>query len=621
MFKKLIGILFVLFSFSPPFLCSASLPLGSRPYSYEYSSSYVLDEDRGVIHNTVLDRPSFLGLEVFSKNYVGISGSSPFTNFSDFRLSFGCSFDYDDLRVPIVYSNQFRLGSSYYVDSFVDWSTSGFSSYLRQSAYPYPAPFSKFSRIGWSQSSYSSLFDPGVYSTIYSDSILPFGFSTRHQVNYSSGFYSWGYWYNPISDKSFNTNQNSDLYFGNWTASLSAKDSFFNISFDMGDNNSNLSNMLYSSDTINFYEAYVAALSSGMQDFTFGLTLSDTSLENLRHSLVFWWDDDSLIVDRVLPDDIEFELNPDRYYKNPILPLDVSSEFHYGVYYSLIQCDRSGNPLPNSDFGPFLFNTSYDLSSLPDLTSDYLVRLEVYWQDISLSMSNFEVIDGNFWVTDDDIQNDFLPTLRSSGGGVTSFGSNLKFFTWIYNLHGFSFVPTIYANGTGLDDLNKSLSDLNENLSSGFVTTRDFLGGKIDEVNRNLQEIDNDIAESTKSINNMLDYVQKQVTKSIENGFDDLTNGWNDKEAQNLLSDYDSLSGDLDSGVGDIFDILNASLEQSGWHFPSWADFSSLFASFSFVNFGLTSVYTLLGGAVVIGLILSFYFALKALWAIIHRGN
>lgn len=619
MFKKLIGILFVLFSFAPPLLCSASLPLGSRPYSYEYSSSYVLDEDRGVIHNTVLDRPSTLGFEVYDKNYVGITGSSSFTNFSDFRLRFG-RLNTSSGSLPVNYSTYFSLGASYFVDSFVDWSTSRFTCYLNEFAYPYPAPFTKFSRIGWTESSYSSLFNPPVYTAISRDDILPFGFSNAHQVAYSAS-HSWSFWYGLPNSQSFTTNQNSDYYFGNWTASLSGKDTVFNISFDMGDNKTNLSNMLYSSDTVNFHEAYTAALSTGMQDFTFGLTLSDTALENLRYSLTFWWDDDSLIIDRILPDDIEFELNPDRYYKNPMLPLDVSSEFHYGVYYSLIQCDRSGNPLPNADFGPFLFNTPYDLSSLPDLSSDYLVRLEVYWQDISLSMTNFEIINGNFWVTDDDIQNDFIPTFRSSGSDLTSFGANLKFFTWIYDLHGFSFVPTIYANGTGLDDVNKSLSDLNENLSSGFVTTREFLGGKIDEVNRNLQEIDNDIAESTKSINNMLDYVQKQVTKSIDNGVDEITNGWNDKEAQNLLSAYDSLSGDLDSGVGDIFDILNASLEQSGWHFPSWSDFSSLFTSFSFVNFGLTAVYTLLGGAVAVGLILSFYFALKALWAIIHRGN
>lgn len=620
MFKKFLGILFVLFSFSPPFLCFASLPLDSRPYSFEYSAPYVFDFDSGFIHNTFLDRPFTLGLNVFDKNFVGISGSSSFLNFSDFRLRFGRT-DSSSGSLPLSYSKYFSLGASYFVDSYVDWSSSRFACYLNESVSPYPAPFvSKFPRSSWNDSLSLDLFDPPVYTAISIDDILPFGISNAHQVGYSSP-HSWSYWYGLPGGQSFNTNSNSDYYFANWTASLTGQDTTFNITFDMGDNHSNLCNYIYSQDVVNFNDAYIGALSTGMQDFSFGLTLSDSSLENLRYSLGVWFEDDSLIDDPVWGDLGYSYLNPDRFYKNPIFPLGFSAEGHYGVYYSLYEVDSYGNRLSGSQIGPFLFDTPYDLSILPNISNDYIVRLEVYWQDCSVSMSNFQVVDSKFWLSEDELYTEWKPTLISSGSDVTSFGSNLKFFTVIYNLSGFSFVPTIYANGTGLDDVNKSLSDLNENLSSGFVTTREFLGGKIDEVNRNLQEIDNDIAESTKSINNMLDYVQKQVTKSIENGFDDLTNGWNDKEAQNLLSAYDSLSGDLDSGVGDIFDILNASLEQSGWQFPSWSDFSSLFASFSFVNFGLTAVYTLLGGAVVIGLILSFYFALKALWAILHRGN
>ena len=608
MYKKFLFSFFILFSFSLP--CFASLPLGSRPFSTEYSFPFVLDDDQGIIHNTFLDRPFPLSLEVLGKNFVDISGTSSLSDFADYDISF-CSF-YSRLTPYQIYSN-FTLSASHRLISSLDWpdKVSSYSSYLNISAFPYPSLSSPFSRLDWSSSSFSSLFDPPVYSSV-SNGFLSFDRSIDLGSSQSG---TWTKFYYPIdSDSSsgshtFSSDSSSVFYYGNWTTSIIANHTVINLTFDFGDDLSVLSNHLVSSLPVNFNDAYISALSSGLQDFSFGLSLSDSSLSNIERSLGVWVDDDSLIFDDIFHN--ELDLNRDRKYDNPIFPLSFSTELNYGIYYSLI------SSVDSSVYGPFLFNTSYDISLLPDISSDYYVSLDVYYQDISISLTNFRLITGDFWVDDDDIN--FLHPLSLSSipnTGVT-FGSNLTLSTWIYNLQGFSFRPTIYADGTGLNDIDDTLKGINDSLNSGFVS----LGERIDRVNDSLHSIDGTIKDSTKSINNMLDYVQRQISSSISDGVDQITGGWSDDEAKNLLFLYDEVSSQLDNSVGDIFDILSSSLERSGWSFPSWDDFSSLMTSFSLVNFGLTSLYSILGGAAVIGLVLSFYFALKALWAIIHRGN
>ena len=601
MLKRFLFVFCFIFCF--PILSFASLPLDQQPLSYEYSSNYFLNEDDGVIHNSWLDLPSPLSLSIVDKNFVSISGSSSLSNFCNFKLMFLSSTGYTPPYLNVF--NNMLYNASYSVSSsfFDSYGSSSYSSYLNISAFPYPSIDSKFSRLDWDFSSFSSLFDPPVYSSVSQNQLI---FDNRFYSVGSSPVTTWTKSYNPLnSSKSFDYNRLSDFYVGNWSASIIANNSFFNFSFDFVDDYSTLTNHLLSSSTINFSDAYTSALSSGLQDFSFGLTLSDSSLSNLERSISVWVTDDSLIFDNIFPD--EQVLNPSRRFDNPLFPLSYSTEFNYGVYYTLV------SPYDSSVYGPFLFNSSYDISLLPDISSDYYVSVDVYYQDISLSLTNFRIITGDFWVDDDDSK--FLPTLDSSGSA--SFGSNLNLSTFIYNLDGFSFRPTIYADGTGLNDLDSTLKDINDNLNSGFVS----LGDRIDNVNDTLHCIEGTIKDSTKSITDMLDYVQSQVVSSIDDGIDKVINGWNDKEANNLSYLIDSSSSQLGDSVSGIFDILSSSLEQSGWSFPSWDDFSSLFTSFSLINFCLSSVYSFLGGSVAIGLVLSFYFALKALWSIIHRGN
>lgn len=601
-----------------PVLSFASLPLDEQPFSSSNSYSYFID-DSGELSYTISDFVSPLSLSVYAKNYVPISGTGDIFKFGQFRTSFCDSGSLFDLPyyVPLSYRRSFSFGGSFSVDSFVNWSFSDFASNLNLHARPYPS-FSAFSKgkfTSWSDDSYLKYFDPPVYSTWSHHNILPFGFDSYHSFGYSDSN-DWCFWYGLTSPSVFSTLSTNDYYYGNWDCLISARNSVINFTLDMGDNLSDFSIGLDCSKPINFTDPYISALSTGFSSYSFGLTLSDDSLSSLKRSVFVFFDTDSY-----LPwgDTSKFVYNSDRFFDTPIDPLNFSFEYDAGFYYYLVQLDSSGSPLPSSTYGPFLFNTSYDLSLIPDISSDYMVSLSVFFQDVSVSLTDFDCLS----IHTSDGTGSVIPRSFSSSSSTnfTSFGFNGSLYALIYNLDGFSFIPTIFVDGSSLDDINSSLSDLNDNLSSGFITTREYLGSKIDKVNENLDTIDHTIKQSTDSVNSMLDYVQKQVSQSIHDGVNDITKGWNDKEAQNLLTAYDRISGDLDRSVGNIFDILNSSLDQSGWKMPSWSDFISLFTSFSFVNFGLTSLYVLLGGAAVFGLILSFYFALKALWAIIHRGN
>lgn len=624
MVKRLIFSIFFLFSL--PLVSFAALPLDEQPFFFSNSCSVYVDSSSNRFDSFDL-RPVPMAIPSYDRATYGFYGSSSPYQWGKFRIRFGRK-DESSGEIPLSYTTYFSLGSSFFVDTTEDFETLDFGSYssifaFGSSSYDYYGSVYPDISGGPEISSMEASFRPINYAFSSVGSVSPHGFASAHSLGYSDR-HSWSYWTGIPNSGSFNTTQTSPLYYKNWVANFDPH-STLNLHWEMSD--TQVSSFYISKQCegyFNFSAAYSSALATGMSNYSFALTPDSNFVENVLNSVKFSLLPDSIVYDEDFRHDI---ISLDRYYHEPLDPYKWDFDFTCGIYYYLFPCDSNGSVLSSRPLGPYLWGVSYPISDI-DVQQNYVCSLTLYFDEVSLSMQDFDPVYAHYsnaevWSVDPS-----YPALfqASSSTRTTTFGSNCDLEVYFDNIYGVSFRPTIYADGSSMDDLNDSLNsgfdNLGNSVNTGFSSLRDVMREQFNQVFQNQEHLNTTIEQSTQSINNMLNYVSNQITNSIEDGFYDLTNGYDSRNAQSLLDEYERTNSELDDAAGDLFDIINAALDQSSYTIPSWADFSSLFTAFQFVgNYGLTAVYTLLGGAAVIGLVLAFYFALKALWAIIHRGN
>lgn len=564
-----------------------------------------------------LARPSY------DKNTIFIEGPSEVRRtVADFKIRFGRTSSSDG-NVPLSYSKYWSMGSSFFIGSDM-YTGCDYSSYLdliphNEFAWHYYYDPDHVPDSSWPCP------EPSRYTNSSTGSLSKLLFSDAHSLGYSDN-HSWTHW----TGIPFTTNQLSNLYFGHYIASLDPGYTELNFDFPFSSLSSPLNNQpsnvlsVMGDDYFSFRSLLDQNLSDDVYGSYFGLTLTEGSLDILLQSLYFTYFPDTFDLDNssaVLPGQL---LNENRAYETVVDPMRTQFVYTAGVYYSLIPSNSRLKPC-----GPYLFNTAYDISEI-DPDTQYKVRLEVYIGDVQVKLSDFvplseitSLYNPDAFFVQQILNQNGIPRVicPSSSTATTSFGSNGYIFADILYLNNFSFIPTIWVDSS-LADVNDSLKDLNNSFNSGFSSLNDTIQDGFYGTIEQLDKIDNTIKDSTKSVNQTLNSVADKISSSIDSAADDITHGYDSSAAQALLDEFDRTGSEFNDSAGDIFDILKASLDQSNFSIPSWADFSSLFTSFQFAgNYGLTAVYTLLGGSAVVGLVLSFYFALKALWSIIHRGN
>ncbi len=546
---------------------------------------YICD-DTGTIYNTLFqDTPAPLSLEVYDKNSVSISGSSSPYNFAKFRMRFGRT-DSSSGNIPLAYSKFFSLGSSWFTDSANNWNSLDYDIKLNMSGYPFDTP-SYFSQWSGGEVLPSPVwlgnFTPRSYTKYLSGSTSPFGFSNARQIGYSDA-HSWSYWLGVPNGGTLSEDSSSDLFYKNYAAACKFSDTEVDLSWSMGDNDSDVYLSIDSEDTINFSSAYNSAVSTGLQDFYFGLTLDDSSLANLNRSLV-----GSYVVDTYDFDDYDFSsdfhvftgVSNDRSYEYAVDPTYSydSDLFSYGVYYYLIPVDSNGNELSSYTIGPYLFNQGQNLYELLDLSYDYKIRLAVYIRDFNIKLRNFTFPSGVEWAREG------IPysLQKSSSSAYTNFGTSGDMYCILKNLSGFVVTPTVYADGVTnsdiLDSFNSNFTSLKDILDQGFGFTISGLNSINNNITSSTASINSSISSASTSINNQLIDSTNKVNQSIEDSTDEITNGYDS-------SDMDKSQQELDSSLKDLDSVEDKEITDPDGNKVSFFEYiKSVFSSWSWPSF------------------------------------
>lgn len=542
----------------------------------------IIDDKENVLQNTFFqDKPSPLSLEVYDKDSLSISGTSLPFNWGKFRMRFGRESSSSG-ELPLSFSKYFSLGSSWFTDSVVNWDSLNYGITLNMAGKPLDTPsyFSQFSSGDEIPGTpyWIDDFTPRSYTKYAAGSVSPFGIGSAHQIGYSDA-HSWSYWLGVPNGNAFSTDSASNYYFRNYAALLDASDTIVNLDWSMGDNESDLWLTLDSSDTLSFSSAYSSALSTGMQDFTFGLSLNDNALSNLESSFGVVYDSDSFVKEPLDDGVFSLEVNYDRYYSTPIDPYSWPGELNYGVFYYLIPVDKNGNELSNNIIGPYLFDTGYPMDNLLGLSYDYKVRLALYVRDISLSLSDFRFSSSDSYASEG-IPYSLQP---SSSNATSSFGTNADLYCQIYNLRGFVVTPTVYADGVTnsdiLDNFNSNFTSLKDLLDEGFEVTISGLNSINNNITSSTASINSSIASASTSINNQLVDSTNQINDQVKESTDKVTNGYDNSSMTEAQQKLDSSLKDLDS-VEDMeitdpkgnkvsfFDYIKSVF--SSWSWPSF---------------------------------------------------
>lgn len=574
----------------------SNVPLRTAASGY-YEQFYDEQGNTYLVSDRDYDTASYASVEVYDKDSISISGYSDINTWASFRMRFGRK-NASSGQIPLSYDDYFYLGASFFTDSYVDWGLDlayGITLDMKGEVYYVPEYFYNYNHDdGSSFVLPDSVYELSPHSydgkSYFYGEVSPFkGLDSAVPLDYSSSSHSWSYWLgaDSCSEGSFSSDSSSPFYYSNYAAVIDASDTIVSLNWDMGDNNSDFGAFLISDDTVNFTDVYSNAVASGMEEFSFGLTLDDYSLSYLDEAVRFAcnskaWEGGSFqgvqnTGNYTRPNDL-------RYYDTP---LDVDhfswSKPKYGVFYSLIPVDGSGNELTNYIIGPYMFNTGIPISDLLDLNYDYKVRLEVYISDVDLTLKGFSVPHSSVW------QSEMIPynLASASSSATTSFGADLDFCFQLALTSGFVVTPTIYADGVSnsdiLNNFNSNFENLTGLLTSGFTSVNNSIASSTSQITSSVSSaaasVNSTISSSTASINNQLVDSTNKINQKIEDTTDEITNGYDSSDMDKAQQDFDTALKDLD-GVEDseitdpdgnktsFFDYIKSVF--SSWSWPSF---------------------------------------------------